>query len=636
MACSTNFPAPREEAPSGDSYKSGDAPSPDPRAREKNVHHPPTNPPRPLAAPLVATSRRRMSEQSSSAGAGPSTGQLAPPSATLAILLVVFDSQGSPGRPARGVLHLLSSLPAHSLPLYPPAVSLIPRAFLARPGERPHQLEQFSAPRYGHHVLSTARVPSLQRESESAWTPLGPLAGLIDGTAYTTATVPTLDLEDARTKSFLEELARNMPAGRLPFDARRAHVLYLAPIERRYAVHPEPNPAGPSGNPAPRPSVRQRLTSHQPAQAAPTYPSSYPPYTYQPQTPAYPLTPVGYRQSVGQGAIKQEAEASPLYRPTSLPGNAYRNPGALPPTSTQQGLRFPATGENPYVLSQGESPEDNPSPNRSSDTTSPSPQSASLSPSTAYGTVKRASSRLSPAGSTAGPSRAYAHRSTADDIAFPYIASYLASRFPDVAAALERRGDYVPSLNGPWWFQTHTSAFMHVCSALDMPTMRETQAYVVPPESLPGPPSPQAPWDGRITADDVARWFGSFPKSNNVARSTIRNHVGVLRRWQTLWERTEMQYFRDRGVLARPLPGTGPERDVYLATELLGVLGFVFARNSEERRNLLLQGMHPQALERCANRWPWGEVEEKIVRFFPEFGPKRRPRDPAPGPSGST
>ncbi|KZO97251.1 hypothetical protein CALVIDRAFT_597592 [Calocera viscosa TUFC12733] len=568
-----------------------------------------------------------MSEQSSSAGAGPPMSHPAAPSPTIAILLIVFDPS-SPGRPATGVLHLLSSLPAHSLPLFPPAVSLIPRAFLARPGERPHQLEQFSTPRYANYVISTARIPSLQRDSEAVWTPIGPLAGLIDGTAYTNATVPTLDLEDTRTRVFLEELARNMPAGRLPFDARRAHVLYLAPIERRYATQHAPNTAGPSGSGASLPSVCQLLsTHHHQPQAAPSYLSSYPPGY--PQSAPYPLTPTNYRPA-GQGAIKQEPESSPLYRASGHPGNQYRNSGPLSPTSPQQTFRFPVPRENPYVLSQADSPEDDPSPNRSSDTTSPSPQSASLSPATAYRAVKRASSRVSPAASAAGTSRSYGHRSASDDSAFPYIASYLASRFPDVAAALERRGDNVPSLNGPWWFQMHTSAFTHVCGALDMPSMRETQSYVVPQETLPGPLSAQG-WDGRITADDVARWFGSFPKSNNVARSTIRNHVGVLRRWQTLWERAEMQYYRDRGILARPLPAAGPERDLYLATELLGVLGFIFARTAEERGNLLVPGMHPQALERSANRWPWGEVEDKVVRFFPEFGPKRRPRDPQAG-----
>ncbi|EJT98137.1 hypothetical protein DACRYDRAFT_24652 [Dacryopinax primogenitus] len=92
-----------------------------------------------------------------------------------------------------------------------------------------------------------------------------------------------------------------------------------------------------------------------------------------------------------------------------------------------------------------------------------------------------------------------------------------------------------------------------------------------------------------------------------------------------------MQYYRDRGILARPLPPEGPERDAYYATELLGVLGFVFARNTEERRELLVKGMHPQQLERCANRWPWGEVEDKIVKFYPEFGPRRRPRESRSG-----
>ncbi|KZT62632.1 hypothetical protein CALCODRAFT_505407 [Calocera cornea HHB12733] len=205
---------------------------------------------------------------------------------------------------------------------------------------------------------------------------------------------------------------------------------------------------------------------------------------------------------------------------------------------------------------------------------------------------------------------------------FQHIVAYLGNRFPNIEyrMASQLRGPL--SRDPPSLFKERTQAYMDVCEGLNMAKMRPSDKFLAV--------DPDSGWTGEINCRHVAAWFSSFPRAKELERATLVNHRAVLIRWDRLWTDKEGLYHSKKHLLSTVDAESGVVRQM-AAIRLLGVVGYLFTTDSTRRQALVPAGVEDDFLKKPAtSSWSWGEVEEGIDHYFPEYAARTRRRNAAP------
>ncbi|KZT53583.1 hypothetical protein CALCODRAFT_511299 [Calocera cornea HHB12733] len=202
---------------------------------------------------------------------------------------------------------------------------------------------------------------------------------------------------------------------------------------------------------------------------------------------------------------------------------------------------------------------------------------------------------------------------------FQHIVAYLASRFPDIERRMGSQLRGALSRDPPFLFKERTQAYMDVCEGLDMSKMRPSDKFVAV--------HPESGWTGEINCRHVAAWFSSFPRAKELERATLVNHRGVLIRWDRLWTDKEGLYHRKKHLLGT-VDAEGAMVQQMAAIRLLGVVGYLFTTDNNKRQDLVPAGVEDDYLKKPAiSSWSWGEIEEGIEKYFPEYAARTRRRN---------
>ncbi|KZT62735.1 hypothetical protein CALCODRAFT_505484 [Calocera cornea HHB12733] len=201
---------------------------------------------------------------------------------------------------------------------------------------------------------------------------------------------------------------------------------------------------------------------------------------------------------------------------------------------------------------------------------------------------------------------------------FQHVVTYLGNRFPDIENRIGSQLRGPLSRDPPSLFKERTQAYMDVCEGLNMPKMRPSDKYLAV--------NHEAGWAAEITCRHVAAWFSSFPRAKELERATLVNHRGVLIRWDRLWTDKEGLYHR-RKYLLGTVDAEGELARQMAAVRLLGVVGYLFTTDSNKRQALVPPDVEDGYLKKPAtSSWSWGEIEEGIELYFPEYAAKTRRR----------